>query len=453
MHIFKRLYKDLLIILLSLKIVGYKKLYTSANKNTLLARRELEELQNDKFIKLISYARDNVPYYKTLLKNIRIDSLNDIDKIPFLSKKEIKINRTDLMSSTKSHKDLIPNSTSGSTGEAMYFYSDKKNQYGLVCTIRGDELSGWVLGDKMLTIWGAEMDLKGTFSFHNLMRRFVLRNKMLSSYYLNDKQIAKYVRIINKYKPKILVGYPSALRLIADTIIKLGLKLNHKFDAIISAGENLYSVDREIIQKVFSTEVFNRYGCRDVYHIASECKAHNGLHISSDHVILEVIDEKGNSLSNGEVGEIVLTDLDNYAFPLIRYKIGDLGIMSSIPECSCACNLPLLQSVEGRTFDIIVGPNGNKLSGTFWTLLFRYEIYGIEKFQIVQNEISCIHIYLVINTKFNEKERTKILQNVKEKFGEEMKLVIEIVPEIATTQSGKYRWIISKVSPFVINNA
>ncbi len=194
------------------------------------------------------------------------------------------------------------------------------------------------------------------------------------------------------------------------------------------------------------TSVINRYGCRELGYIASECDSHHGLHIAADHVVVEIVDENGQSCKPGKLGEIVVTDLDNLAFPLIRYKIGDISIISD-RTCECGRGLPLLEKVEGRTFDLIVGINGNKVTGSFWTLL-RHNIKGIKKIQVIQKNEKSIKIKIVGNNDFTSDEAAMIERITKEKLGEGMIVSVETVKDISLTKSGKFRWVISEVSLF-----
>ena len=115
----------------------------------------------------------------------------------------------------------------------------------------------------------------------------------------------------------------------------------------------LYDFQRRNIEKSFKTPVFNRYGCREVGHIASECPAHKGMHYDADRLIIEIVDDEGNTCPPNTVGNIVITDLNNYVFPLIRYKIGDMGSLSDDTNCECGCTFPKIRKIEGRSFDII----------------------------------------------------------------------------------------------------
>ncbi len=162
---------------------------------------------------------------------------------------------------------------------------------------------------------------------------------------------------------------------------------------------------------------------------------------------MEIVDANENLCKHGELGEIVITDLDNYVFPLIRYKIGDLGILTE-RVCTCGINLPLLEKVEGRVFDLIIGVNGNTVAGTFWTLL-RNKIIGWKKFQVIQEKINQIDFILEDNDEIENNLTEKLSLIVKEKLGDEMKINLKIVNKIPLTKTGKYRWVVSKISPYV----
>ena len=221
------------------------------------------------------------------------------------------------------------------------------------------------------------------------------------------------------------------------------IKPNQALRGIISSGESLSINQREIIENAFQVKVFNRYGCRDVGPIAHECENHSGLHVFSSHVYVEIINEKGQHCQPGEMGEIVVTDLDNYVFPFVRYKIGDIGVWSS-EKCNCGRDLPLLKNVVGRTFDLIIGTNGNRVPGNYFTLL-RNKFKNIDQFQLVQNQIGEIELKLKLkdNNLINE---TLLKRTIKEKLGDDMIINISYVDKFILTKNGKFRWVVSKVN-------
>ena len=407
----------------------------------------LREQQEASFIRLIEHARANVPYSRERLGDIDVRSLSDISLIPFLSKNAIHKNMEDLKAVNIPKERFIPNSTGGSTGEKLEFYSDT-NQILASLLLRSNAWAGWEVGEKQMQLWGAHYDISKTRGFINRLKSSIIqRNLLLSSYDMTEEDMFDYHKKINRYKPALITGYPSAMALFSEFIRGNDLAI-YTPKGIVTSEETLYEYQRKTIESVFGCKVLNRYGCREAGGVAQECEQQNGLHIFTEHVIIEVVDENGRPCETGETGEIVVTKLDNYAFPFIRYRIGDIGAMSG-RTCPCGLNLPMLEKVEGRVFDIIVGTNGNHLSGTYWTILLREYVEGISGFQVIQEEYGSLRLRLIVYDRFDEGEKMKLLDGIKEKCGEDMTVDIEIVDEIPLTESGKHRFIISRVSPFL----
>jgi len=425
----------------------YQNIRDSRKRKTIHAI-ELSELKKSKFLKLINHAKIYSPYYRTLLMNNNVNSIDDLINLPILTKTIIKKN-IDYIKSTSEEdlKYIKKNSTSGSTGKASNFYSDKRDKRE-ARVIRGDEfVPNFNFFDKQLIFWGAERDVISKKSLSYYFNKLIVKKQIVSTYHLTEQDINRNVDLINKFKPVTIVGYPSALHFMALQIQKNdNVKLSSYPEGIISAGETLQLHQKDIIEDVFKTRVYNRYGCREVGHIANECIEHNGYHYNADDLIIEVVDDKGDLCKDGIVGNLLITDLNNYAFPMIRYNIGDLGSISNLKNCSCGCTLPKLKTIEGRTFEIIHGTNGNKVSGTFWTLTFRNTVNGVEAFQIKQASNHNLHINVKTNESFSFKEEEKIKQIIREKLGEGIEIEIHKVGEFEYTKTGKFKWITSELS-------
>lgn len=411
-----------------------------------ISQVELEKIQKIKLEKLIEHAKNNVLYYKNIFNENSIYDINDFSKIPFLNKQIIKQNKDLLRASNMPHKRFKHNSTSGSTGEAMKFYSDKNTDvHRHAVSHRGDSWTGWKFGEPIIIIWGASSDTKKAKALKSkiLNSSFLFNTTILSSFQMTETDIVEYIKKICQIKPKLIVGYPSSLEVISEYIIANKIQI-HIPKGIITGGETLHQYQREKIELAFSAKLLNRYGSRDVGHIANECEFQNGLHISSDHVLVEIVNEKGEICKPGELGEIVVTDLDNYVFPFIRYKIGDIGIMSE-KKCQCKRPFPMLESVEGRTFDIIIGTNGNRVPGNYFTLL-RYDLPNIEQFQIVQKVFGSLELKVKVTNDFSSNDFDKIRTLFRQKLGKEMEINITVVDEIQPTIAGKFRWVISDIN-------
>jgi len=405
---------------------------------------EIASIQNKKFKKLIEHAKENVPYYSNVLDGIQ--EIEDISKISFLTKNDVR-NNVDNLRATNFDKDrFMADSTSGSTGDSMPYFRDNQNNYRRAVTYRDDAWSGYEIGAKALSFWGAERDILNNKSLYvKIKDDYIHKLKKLSAYHLSDKDLNEYIKIYNSYKPKVVIAYPSTLYYIASYIEKNNIKIKYP-KGIITSAETLFPFQREQIEKVFKCKIFNRYGSREFGHIASECEAHKGLHFHNDRFVLEIINEKGEACKPNELGEIVITDLDEYTFPLIRYKTGDLGKLSD-ENCSCGRGLSLLETIEGRVFDLIKGANGNLVGGTFWTLL-RRKVNGFVKFQIIQDESGDVEIVAEKNNLMESDFEETIIKLAKEKLGDNANVKVSIIDKIPVTKTGKHRWIISKVSPF-----
>ena len=208
--------------------------------------------------------------------------------------------------------------------------------------------------------------------------------------------------------------------------------------AIVSSAGTLHDFQRELIVRTVGREIFNRYGCREVGNIAQECEAHGGMHINMERYIVEVSnpDEEG-------VGELLITDLDNLAFPLVRYRIGDLGKLASEP-CACGRGLVVLERVVGRTLDVVVTPDGRRISGVLFPRVFR-DFPQIVLGQVIQHSLTEVEVRLRLQGNMSEDERTQLLERLRRALGPEVAVKINFDAEIVVTPTGKYRTVISQV--------
>jgi L-aspartate-alpha-decarboxylase len=258
---------------------------------------------------------------------------------------------------------------------------------------------------------------------------------------MSEKTMSRYAKTLKKCKPKLLRGYPSALFSFANYLKKNNIS-GVKPAAVVSTGEKSFDYQKEVMEEVFGCEVFERYGSNEFGNIAHECTEHQGLHIISDMYYVEVLKDK-RPAEKGEAGEIIITSLYNYYMPFLRYKIGDSGILSDM-QCSCGRKFPMMEEVEGRSFDMIVTPSGKSLGGFFWTFISR-AAPGIQKFQVVQREKNCAEFKIVPDKSFTMESQKKLEYEIKEKIGNDLKVNIKIMDEIPVSPSGKFRFIISDI--------
>ncbi|ANU10114.1 hypothetical protein BBH88_07255 [Planococcus antarcticus DSM 14505] len=413
---------------------------------------QIEKLEKKRLRTLLIHANKYSAYYNNLFKENYID-LNAKDiykeykKIPFLTKEIIRENQNQILSVHEA-KGRYANFSSGSTGEPIKIYQDDyyKNKVRATSNFF-DTMANTKPGDKTMVLWGADKEIdKYESSLKVRIMSKIKRLKYLNCWKLDDLIMEKYVEEINNFKPIHILGYAEALNEISKYIIENNIKVNTPKSIISSAGM-LDLKMRENIEKAFNRKVFNRYGSREVGGIAIECELHDGLHISTFSNYLEIVDENGIEASPGEIGEIVLTSLNNFSFPLIRYRVGDFGKEKN-GVCPCGNPFPLLSTLEGRTSDYLV--TSNKLKIRIPTSIFS-QIPEIEKYQIIQNELRKINISILINSKeANDSESLEILKEkikvVVEEFSENsFDVEVNFTKFIKPTSSGKHRYIINNI--------
>ena len=434
----------------NIKNTGVSSKIKEMKKNQYKSIEELRKIQQRKLQQLLLHAYNHVPYYKKIFNQLGIDPKKlhypeNFTQIPFLSKKLINQYQKDLIASNFRKKDLIKNHTSGSTGEALYFYMDKNsNYYRRALLLRHYQWIGIEWGDRIATLWGAPFDIKKSKKLRGKLHGYINNLLFLSSYNLSEDNMDIYLNKLLKFKPKLLVSYPGPLTVFSEFILNKSQKIPG-LKAIITSAETLFPWQRELIEKAFQVPVYNRYGCREFGDMAQECKKRRGLHVDIDFFYIEIVDDKGNPFEDPyeNEGELIITSLINYGMPFIRYKIGDVGKLSK-KKCPCGMTLPMFSSIEGRTLDIIKTPNGNKLGGTFWTILFRSKP-GIKSFQVIQKQINSITVKYIKDPNIHKINLNWFENKIKEKCGKNFIVNFKEVKEIPKTPSGKTRFVISEL--------
>ena len=176
--------------------------------------------------------------------------------------------------------------------------------------------------------------------------------------------------------------------------------------------------------------------------MAAECEAHTGLHVLADVRYLEFLRE-GQPVQNGDFGEIIVTDLTNYAMPFIRYQTSDLGRPQS-QSCVCGRGFPLIQEITGRSSDVLSAPNGRYVHGEYFTHLF-YGVPGVRRFQVHQKTLHDVEILVEGDLELPAETLAEMRRKIMAQMGERVAVTFHMVDEIPLTPSGKYRFTISDV--------
>lgn len=439
----------------------------SMRGNTLKYKRNLEEwqwknreetiaMQQQRLQALLRHCYVNVPYYRDLLDRTgglaagRDFSMDAFHALPLLDKEIIKTNFEALKSEDLHLRTWCMESSGGSTGVPINLIQDKDYMdWSYAIKILDDEWTGLAMGERRAFVWGSVRDtLEGKETLKTNLGRWVRNELWLNSFRMSLKKMGQFVNRINAYKPVQITAFAENLYDLARYIEERGMRVHSPRGILTSAGV-LYPHMRETIERVFRAPVFNRYGSREVGDIACECEQHRGLHTSAATHYVEIVREDGTPAEPGEYGEIAITLLTNYAMPLIRYRIGDLGVMST-EQCPCGRGAPMLADIIGRTTDIFVNRKGDRIDGRMFIRLLMLKAF-IKKFQVVQEDYEKVRIFIVPHDMPQDAraqyadELVEIAGDTKTIMGGTCDVEFDFVEQIEATASGKYRFTISKV--------
>jgi phenylacetate-CoA ligase len=411
---------------------------------------ELKELQWEKLQALLRHCYRNVPYYRKVFDSLSLrpesfGKAEDLQQIPILEKDVLRRN-IEQMKATDVKRAFGVQRSGGSTGDQLVLPSDRTAlDYGEAAKCRARKWWGWNIGDRNAKFMGIpfiERNIKGT------LREHLIRNKTnLRSYGLTEQVIRKYYKLLRRHRVRFVYGYPSALHAFAVSLgeedldpSKLGIK------GICTTGEILGDSQRELLNRVFGCPVFDEYGCSEVTLIAHECPS-GSMHIASENVFAEFI-SPNDSLGSDQLKDIVITDLNNYYLPLLRYRVGDKGNESE-QMCSCGRGLPLMENVVGRQTDMVVLESGELAHP-----MFLEEIIGgltrkgvrIRQFRVIQKSRKDFLALLAVEEGEEPAIVDFFLAGLRKHVGRDVDVNFRFVDSIPRETSGKLRFFVSEIS-------
>lgn len=440
--------KLIFILAHNMKDANFYSRYKRLIRNQWKTYEELKQEQEKQLKGILNFSYKNVLYYHSLLKRLKlkpndVKKIEDLEKLPILTKEIIKQNWEGFKPINLSNMKYYEGYTGGSIG-TPFKYRMSNNDYFLSVSIKYRDWSygGYSLADKTLFMGGSSIVPNNKFKYKRRIHEIIKNIKFTSSFDMSDQELKSYVEVLNKFKPNFIYGYPSSIYFFAKWIEENNIKLSVNLKGIFTTSEKLFSYMRKVIKEIFNCEVHDAYGLNDGGVSAFECFEHNGLHIDTERSILEVVDGDGNQLEMGK-GEILATSLYNYAMPFIRYDTGDVGYLTD-EVCSCGRNYKLLKELVGRSVDFLITPEGKNVHGWFFLYIFWEHCKGIKEYQVVQEKIDKIVIKIVPEESFDEKQLDEI-RTIIRKRSEGWNIEFKFVDKIKRTEAGKYKFIINKV--------
>lgn len=418
---------------------SFDRLLAELEERSFWSQSEIEDFRNKRLAQFVDFAAKNVPDYKVRFQELGlkpgdIQSIDDLSKLPVLSKLEVQ-RRTDRFLSDVSRRQIRPASTSGTTGAGLKFFTTRaaiQEQWAVWWRFRrwhGIERGTWSAhfsGSMIVPI----PQLRPPFWRYN----YPARQIFFSGYHLSSDNLKFYVDELRRRKPPWIHGYPSMITLLAAYVLDSDRKLDYPVRWVSIGAEGLLPHQSDIIEQAFGVKPIQHYGMAEAVANISECP--NGhLHVDEDFAAVEFVPE------DSAQHRIVGTNLSNFANPLIRYDTGDL-VEPLNALCSCGRPGRLVQAIDGRQEDYIVLKNGARVGAM--NRLFK-DVRNIREAQIYQERAGEVLFRIVRAEQFGVEDERKLLSKAVERLGADTIMHIQYVDEIERTKTGKLRLVVSRV--------
>ena len=434
------------------KARGYKfpEIYNNLKNHIKIG--DIENVGSTCLSDILRHCKNSVPYYRNILgsiddRELRNGDLKDIIKrIPPLTKEIIRKRFRDLQSKDLYERKWYYNTSGGSTGEPIRLIQDRERKSkSTAITHLYYWLIGHEIGKKMVKLWGSERDiLEGSSGVKNKIKNYFWNINLMNAFRMTPEKMKQYLFLLDKGPPDLILAYAQSIYELALFAERNGIRVSPQRAIMTSAG-TLYPFMREKIEGVFRCKVFNRYGSREVGDIACEHPGSGGLWVAPWGCHIEIVDEYDNPVPPGAEGDILVTSLTNFAMPLIRYKIGDRGVLSSDSTTPSGLRGQILLKVSGRNVDMFKCRDGTLIDGEYFTHLLYFRDW-VRKFQFVQKDFDLIVVNLVREGEAvpgNDLE--DITKKIQVLMGEKCQVDYNFLEGIPASSSGKYRYTISEM--------
>jgi phenylacetate-CoA ligase len=373
---------------------------------------------------------------------VRAESLTDPEAwaaLPILDRATVKQHAAEIRTPEATESSARPALTGGSTGEPLATFHDAR-------------VPSLALSWRMYSWWGVEPhDNLARVGRWNFGRLATIKNDLawwptkqvyLDAGLISTQTMETFHRELTATRPRLIEGYVGAMLEFADFLERRKLSVPTPV-AIATTAAPLTASARSRLESVFGAPVYDEYRGSELGWIAGECAHRDGLHVFGDVRRVEVVDGDGAPAAPGELGDLVITDLRNRVFPLIRYRTGDRGILRSEP-CPCGRSLPLMEQPQGRTTDVIRLPSGTVLAHRLMAM-FAAHPEAVRLFQIHQLVDHSIVVRVVVGEGAEARLHIeRAVASLRERIENEVPVTLEYVDRLPYT-GGKTKYVISDV--------
>jgi phenylacetate-CoA ligase len=393
---------------------------------------------------LIGHSVDQVPFYRDLYAGIDTSSIcgsADLVRLPIIDKRHLQAAGASWRSAS-AREPLVRIRTSGSTGMPLRFEIDPVyDQWRKAQCLRPYLSNGRRLTEPVMRLRSLSLASPN----RPLFRRLGLLPELLVDLAADPEEVRRAWQL---RRPRILQGYPSALRLLAQSCLERNRALEPAPRLVFTDSELLLPETRELLERAFCAPVIDVFGTFETDNIAYQCDRRAGYHVTPDSVILEIVRD-GVRVGPGEIGELVVTVLRNRTMPFIRYNLHDLAAWTAEP-CGCGRTAPLLEVFAGRANDLLTYPDGRELTPLGISAHFSERAHLLRHYQMRQTGPARFDLLIVPTAAFTAAEGELLVRELVEKLGP-VRIEIRVTDRIAADPSGKLRAFIRE--PFEASDA
>jgi phenylacetate-CoA ligase len=413
------------------------------------SHEKIQDLQQRKLRRLITHAFEHVPFYRQRmleagLSASLIQDTSTLKLLPLLNKADVQT-AGDRIRLQNLGEPIYSDTTSGSTGTPMRFVKNAAAfGWQRAHALRGLQWYGVDPGASQARIWGIPLSLSARR--REIIKDWVLNRRRYSPFSLDSASLDAILQKIVRQKPVYLYGYSSAIHLLTQHIMDRGASHlgNWRPRVVVTTAEVLFPDQAADISNVFDCPVANEYGASELTMIAYSCP-HGTLHVSDESVLVE-FEPSGIVIKGKEAFRLILTDLNNFAQPFIRYRIGDLG--RPVKECCpCGRTLSRIELLGGREVDVLHAPSGRVVHGSIFSYIGKSILVaaGTHRFRVTYDQPGHLNIEIETSKKIDRTCLMAMEHSIKEQTGEPMEISFHLDAEILPEKSGKLRYFVNNM--------
>jgi phenylacetate-CoA ligase len=402
---------------------------------------EIIAYQEEKKKEILAFHRQHNAFYRSFLAKNGVTDNAGWEQLPIIKKADMQMPLEERLSDGYIVDNVFKNNTSGSSGTPFFFAKDKFC-HALTWACNKNRF-GWLDIDFNIS-WQARfygIPLSRLKYYKEKLKDVLSRRVRFPVFNLSDEVCAVYLKQFEKTSFEYLNGYTSSLVLFAKYCISVNIVLKQicpSLKACFTTSEMCSNTDRQIMEKGFGVKVVNEYGCAELDLLAFE-DADGDWRMNEENLFIEIVDDAGQPVPDGEEGRIIVTSLYNKAMPMIRYELGDIGTIT--PNRRKGIHR-ILKALTGRTNDIAILPSGRKAPGlTFYYVTKSLLEQGgsMKEFIIKQIEPSTFALEYVALSEISEVERKKIAEMMDTYLEPGLKLSFIRKETIERTKAGKLK--------------